>query len=362
VATDPSILIVEDERIVAKDIQQTLVGLGYDAYAIAATADEAMAHAAARRPDVVLMDVRIQGPIDGVEAARQMRDRFDVPVVYVTANADDATIARANEAEPYGYLVKPIQASELRSAIEIAIRRHLLERRIRDANRLKSEFLANMSHELRTPLNAIIGFAELLVDGKVEAELQHEFLGDILTSARHLLQLINDLLDLAKAEAGRVELRPEPTDIARTTRQVADILRGLAMKKRIAVDIVAAPDLGSVTVDPVRLKQILYNLLSNAIKFTPDGGKVAIRIAADAMPEHVRIDVEDTGIGIAPDQLDSLFVEFQQIDPRPAAPYRGTGLGLAITRRLADAMGGRVEVRSAPDKGSTFSVILPRQP
>jgi signal transduction histidine kinase len=359
-AEKPRVLVVEDERIVARDIQQILVDLGYDAYAIAASADEALARATERVPDLVLMDIRIRGPVDGVAAADMLRQRFDVPVIFVTANADEETIARAGKAEPFGYLVKPIQPADLRSAIEIALRRHELERRIREASRLKSELLATVSHEIRTPLNSIIGFAELLADGKVDPVLQREFIGDILTSARHLVQMITDLLDLAKAESGAMELHPEPLDITRIAGQVRDIVRGIAMKKRIMVDIVATPEFQPATLDPVRLKQVFYNLLSNAIKFTPEAGSVTVKISNDTAPGTVRIDVVDTGIGVAPEHIDDLFVAYRTLDTRDKRPERGTGLGLAITRRIAIAMGGRVEVTSALGSGSTFSVIVPR--
>ena len=237
----------------------------------------------------------------------------------------------------------------------------LKNREVESATQHKSEFLANMSHELRTPLNAIIGFAELMHGGKVgPLAVEHqEYLGDILTSARHLLQLINDVLDLAKVESGKMEFRPERVDVARLVGEVRDVLRGLAVKKRLQVRTQFDPDVATAVVDPGRLKQVLYNYLSNAIKFTPDGGQVTIRIAADGA-ELFRLDVEDTGIGISPADIGRLFVEFQQLDASSAKHYQGTGLGLAMTKRIVEAHGGRVEVRSTLGKGSIFSAFLPR--
>jgi PAS domain S-box-containing protein len=250
-----------------------------------------------------------------------------------------------------------------------------LEQRVRDrtaqlavakeraegAGRLKSEFLANMSHELRTPLNAIIGFAELMHRGKVgSVSAEHkEYLGDILTSSKHLLQLINDILDLAKIESGKMECRPESVDLARLVREVCDILRGLAANERLQVETHVDPEVTTVVVDPARVKQILYNYLSNAIKFTPPGGRIVIRTLPEG-PALFRIDVQDTGVGIAAHDMDKLFVEFQQLDASAAKTYQGTGLGLALTKKLAEAHGGRVAVRSLIGEGSTFSVILPR--
>jgi PAS domain S-box-containing protein len=232
-------------------------------------------------------------------------------------------------------------------------------RRIQEANRLKSEFLANMSHELRTPLNAIIGFSELMHDGKVPAADFPEYLGDILTSSRHLLQLINDVLDLAKVEAGKMEFRPEPVQPARIVDEVKGILRSLASKKRIQVDVRVDPDIGEVVLDPAKLKQVLYNYVSNAVKFTPEGGRVTIRVRPEEAASF-RIEVEDTGIGIRPEDFPRLFVEFQQLDATTAKKYPGTGLGLAYTKRIVEAQGGRVGVTSRVGEGSTFHAVLPR--
>ncbi|HEX2454671.1 MAG TPA: PAS domain S-box protein [Vicinamibacterales bacterium] len=247
------------------------------------------------------------------------------------------------------------------SAIRDITERKQLEWRMLEANRLKSEFLANMSHELRTPLNAIIGFAELMYKGKVGplSPDHREYIGDILMSSRHLLQLINDILDLAKVESGMMEFRPEEVDAAQLTSDVRDTLRGLAAKKHLRIEIDVDEEVRTVVVDAGRVRQILYNYLSNAIKFTPAGGRIVVRITGDG-PSLFRIDVEDTGVGIPPERLGRLFVEFQQLDSSAAKRYQGTGLGLALTKRIAEAHGGRVAVRSTPSQGSTFSAILPR--
>jgi PAS domain S-box-containing protein len=237
----------------------------------------------------------------------------------------------------------------------------LEEDRLRETNRLKSEFLANMSHELRTPLNAIIGFAELMHDGRVGAvsETHKEYLGDILTGARHLLQLINDVLDLSKVEAGKMEFHLETVDLTRIVGEVREVLRTLVANKRLELGAEISPEIGEVVADARRLKQILYNFLSNAVKFTPEGGRVTIRLLPED-DKFFRMEVEDTGPGIHAEDLSRLFVEFQQLDGGFAKKHGGTGLGLALTRGIAEAQGGRVGVRSTVGQGSLFFAILPR--
>lgn len=242
---------------------------------------------------------------------------------------------------------------------EEARRRELQEFnfRIQEANRLKSEFLANMSHELRTPLNAIIGFTEVIFDAKVGtvSEVQKEFLGDILTSSRHLLQLINNVLDLAKVESGKFSFRPQTIQLEAIVSEVVTSLGSLTQNHRLEQHL-GGPS--TVFLDPDKFRQVLYNYLSNALKFTPEGGVVTVRVL-DEPPERFRLEVEDTGIGIAPADLGKLFREFLQLDTGTTKRYQGTGLGLAFTKKIVEAQGGSVGVESIVGKGSRFWVVLP---
>ncbi len=255
--------------------------------------------------------------------------------------------------------------TERRLAEQMRLRTQRLEndnRQILESNRLKSQFLANMSHELRSPLNAIIGFSDLLYSDKLPVELptQHKFIGHIRTSGRHLLQLINDILDLSKVESGKFEFFPEPVDLAAVIAEVNGVLFAPLHKKRLAVDVLIDPQANAVVTDPARLKQALYNYLSNAIKFTPEGGQVTVRALRDG--QDFRIEVEDTGIGIVASDLPKLFVEFQQLDSSVKKEHQGTGLGLALTRRLVEAQGGSVGVTSVLGQGSVFHLSLPMAP
>jgi signal transduction histidine kinase len=199
------------------------------------------------------------------------------------------------------------------------------------ARRMKSEFLANLSHELRTPLNAVIGFAELILDGLItpESPQYREFLADIRAGGRRLLQLINDVLDLSHIEAGTLELHPQPVDVGGLLLEALAMLETVVTSRRIRVETVVE-SLGEVVLDPVRLKQVLYNLISNAVKFAPSGGRVHVRIGADADPAQLRIEVEDDGMGVSAAEIERVWSGFSRLtaDPERAGP----GLGLALTR------------------------------
>ncbi|MER7004484.1 response regulator [Dactylosporangium sp. NPDC000555] len=226
------------------------------------------------------------------------------------------------------------------------------------ASQAKSDFLAGMSHELRTPLNAIIGFSDLMRAEPAEDDRRSvpaEWVDHIHNSGRHLLGLINDILDLAKVEAGRLELGLESISLDTAVGEVITTLRPLTDRKGLQVYL-DVPPTAAVRADPLRLRQILDNLLSNAIKFTPDGGLIAVTVTPEA--EEVSITVADSGIGIAPEDQERVFEEFQQLGPA-AQRKAGTGLGLALTRRLVEAHGGTIGLASAPGEGSRFTVRLP---
>jgi signal transduction histidine kinase len=219
-----------------------------------------------------------------------------------------------------------------------------------------------VSRELHTPLNAIIGFSEVMLErlfGEVN-EKQEEYLNDILSSGRHLLSLINDILDLAKIEAGRMELEPGDFDLPQAVDNTLILVRERALRRGIALERWVDPRLGEIKGDERKIKQVLLNLLSNAVKFTPEGGRIEVRaVVADGTAE---ISVSDTGVGIAPEDHEAVFEEFRQVGTDYARKHEGTGLGLALARKFVELHGGRIWVKSQVGQGSTFTFAIPMRP
>ncbi len=223
-----------------------------------------------------------------------------------------------------------------------------------EGNRLKSDFLATMSHELRTPLNSIIGFSEVLLAAENLTEKQHRYAGNVMTSGQQLLALINDVLELAKLEAGKMRLHPELLNVADVCEHSTAMFRPQAEKKNIELKVIADPAAGSVRQDAGKLHQILTNLLSNAVKFTPEGGRVTLKAATDG--HDLVFTVSDSGVGIAPEEQDLIFEKFRQAGNLMTREQGGTGLGLSIVRELAKLLGGDVSLHSELGRGSTFTV------
>ncbi|MBE3069405.1 MAG: PAS domain S-box protein [Planctomycetes bacterium] len=313
-------------------------------------------------------DLRIHGRHEG-EGVRLRRGGQRFPVRTVT------TVRSGPDGQPIGYTVI-CRDITIGKALEARVQQYTdnLEQMVAEktgqlrevnvqlvrANRLKSQFLANMSHELRTPLNAIMGFAEALRDGvagAVTAE-QREFAEDIHRAGAQLLQLITDILDFSKIEAGAAEIHLEPCDLGGIADEILRVAKGLARRRGVALAADVAPRPLELTADPMKLKQILYNLVSNAVKFTGPGGTVTVRGRLEK--ELVRIEVTDTGTGIAPEDLVTVFEEFRQVDSSLTRSHEGTGLGLALTRRLVELHGGEITVESEVGRGSTFAVVLLR--
>jgi signal transduction histidine kinase len=285
---------------------------------------------------------QLAGAFNGMSRALRERERELMAAKEVALAAREQAVAARDQAET--------ARGQAMAALEEA----------ESANRTKSEFLANMSHELRTPLNAIIGFSEIMregIFGAVGNQRYAEYIADIHRSGKHLLALVNDILDISKVEAGRLELALGFVDLAALIRVCIDTVAGRAREGQVAVVCDAPVDLPPIVADEIRLKQILLNLLSNAVKFTNAGGQVCI--AASTGPGGTEIRVRDNGIGMRPDEIEIAMQPFRQLDGSLARKYEGTGLGLPLTKCLVELHGGTLDVTSAPGAGTTVTVWLP---
>ncbi|AUH50681.1 hypothetical protein CXB49_07630 [Chromobacterium sp. ATCC 53434] len=420
------ILAVDDSPSYLHQLADVLGDEGYDVI-LAESGEQALELLKVQTVDCVLLDRQMPGLSGSETCARLKGDAAtrDIPLIMLTAMEDRAAMIEGLAIGADDYVLKSsefdvlkarvraqlrrkqfedesrriraeqmdrqLEAAEIRAARALAESRAILlaelERKNRDlehANRLKSEFLSNMSHELRTPLNAIIGFSELLTRGVtgVLSPQQNTYVGHVLASGRHLLSLINDILDLSKVEAGKMELRLEPIDANAVLRASLSIVQDGAARRGIALEFLPCTPLEPVQVDLRQFRQIVYNLLSNAVKFCRDDGRVTLSLhraqrcdvayvedavwASRLLPlpdgseqAFLEVRVRDSGAGIAAADLPALFETFSQLDASSSRRHEGSGLGLALVSRLAQLHGGTVGVSSAPDLGSQFSIWLP---
>jgi signal transduction histidine kinase len=331
----------------------------------------AVGRAAQSRGPVQIADIRdssvYMSRVRDAALAAGYRALLAVPLLAEDEVVGALIVIRRTPGEFEARVVDVLRTFSAQSALAIQNARLFREiedksRQLEAANRHKDEFLASMSHELRTPLNAVIGFSEVLLErmfGELNAK-QEDYLQDILASGRHLLSLINDILDLAKIEAGRMDLDVEEFDVVQAIDNAVVLVRERATRKGLTLDTRLDRDLGSLRGDQRKVKQVLLNLLSNAVKFTPEGGRVEVR--AQRLDGHVEVSVTDTGIGIAAEDLDAVFEEFRQVGTDYAKKHEGTGLGLTLSRKFVELHGGRIWVKSQPGQGSTFAFTLPGGP
>jgi signal transduction histidine kinase len=372
-----SILVVDDDPVVRSLMRATLENDNFEVIE-AVDGVEGCQLYEKHRPDLLLVDV-IMPRMDGYELCRELRGRLAsayVPIVVATSLDDVPSIAQAYDAGATDFIPKPINWLVLNHRVRYILRasrafqelRRNQERLIaakdaaEAASRSKSEFLANMSHELRTPLNAIIGFSGMMSDrmfGPIN-EKYAEYAAVIGDSGRHLLAIINDILDLARDEANRLIVGEEEVEISRVVDLSSRIVQELAVKAEVNFVTETENFLPNVLGDTAKLTQILVNLLSNAIKFTPAGGRVCLKIGREPQG-GLTFRVADTGIGMSAEQIPIALSPFGQVDSGLNRKYDGVGLGLPLTKRLIELHDGTIKVTSEPGKGTTVDFHLPEE-
>lgn len=368
------ILVVEDDAVARLDIQAALDRAGYMVAGMAASGREAIDMADRLLPDLVLMDIRLEGEMDGVEAANEIVQRFDLPIIFLTVYADDETLRWAKISGPFGYLLKPVDHKELKSAIEVGLYKHQMERELKKAkkaaetaSRAKTAFLATISHELRTPMNGVLGMTELLLLSDLENPYR-ENVQLIKESALSLLSVLNQLIDYSRLETSTLKLREIDFRLEDLVTGVISQYDKTAEAKGIKIEYAVGAGIPDwVYGDSGKVRQVLGNLINNAVKFTRSGH---VLVDVTVAPEDdacvvepggivIRINVEDSGIGIPPEKLDIMFESFTQAEDHLMHSTGGLGLGLAIVQRLLRLLGGRIDCESDVEKGSSFAFTVP---
>ena len=374
-----SVLIVEDDGDFAESLADMLVPRGFEPV-IAGTSEAAVAimanpSSSRKPPPVALIDLRL-GTTSGIDLLARLRaDQPELIGVLMTAELDTHTAVAALRRGAYDYFEKSVDPQSLfavldrcfdrvdllhdREAAHEALR--VAKEEAEAANHAKSGFLATMSHELRTPLNAIIGFSEMMmreVLGPLGKEQYRAYVGDIHASGTHLLQIINDILDLSKAEAGKIELAEDVFDLRDIMRSVGQLTIGRIHDAGLTQDVDLPDDLPPICGDERKTKQVLLNLITNSVKFTPPGGSIAIS-ARWAPDTGLAITVTDTGIGIPETDLERVLKPFEQVDSSLARQQQGTGLGLPLVKAIMELHGGRLELKSTLGTGTQVTVIFP---
>ncbi|HEY9692829.1 MAG TPA: ATP-binding protein [Oculatellaceae cyanobacterium] len=391
------LLVVEDEEIVAFDIESTLMALGYDVIAVVPSGEEAIQEAATNKPDLVLMDIRLKGSMDGIQAGSIIK-QFNIPVVYLTAHADTATLQRAKITTPFGYLVKPFEEIALQTTIEIALSRHQAEEILRkseaqlkqqaqeleqaltelqqtqsqliqtekiiqlslakekELNELKASFISMISHDLRTPMTTIFGATELLeiIYSKYTGTKANKYIEQVKKAIHRMVELLDDVLLMSKASDRKLVCRPVSLDL---TNFCLDLTKEekLGAGRDNAISFTNHGQCTNVFADPSLLLPILRNLLANAIKYSPQGDTIQFEI--DCQNNEAIFQIQDHGIGIPPKDLNKLFTSFHRATNVGNIP--GTGLGLSIVKNCVNLHGGQIEVESEVGVGTKFRVRIP---
>lgn len=356
------ILVVEDEIIPAENMKNQLEEKGYFVYDIVTSGEQAIQRATQWMPDLILMDIKLNGNIDGIKASEVIRSKHDIPILYLTSYPNKAFLERAKLTEPYAYILKPFRLKELESNIEIAIHKNKSEKKLKEILASKDRFFSIIGHDLRSPLSNIFMGLELLKDKiePLEAEDKESInvlINSVLASTEKTVELMENLLDWSRLQMGRMEYNPKRRDVYYLLTRNLMLYQKMASDKDIQLSHTLEPEKIYVYADYNMIDTILRNLINNAIKFTPDGGKV--EISAEENTKAVHVSVSDTGVGIEEERLDRLFqIGEENIRTKGTQGESGTGLGLILCKELVEKHGSEIWVESEEGKGSTFTFSL----
>lgn len=364
------ILIVEDEQLVADDLRETLEELGYKVPALVASGEEAILIADNLRPDLVLMDISLDGNIDGIEASFEIQSRFNLPVVYLTANADRATLQRAKASHPFGYILKPFDERILATTIEIALARHQTEAEVKEAlvvatnnqqiaeykSQMKSQHLYMAAHEFRNPLTTIKLSTEMLkvYGDQMSEQRKQNHINRIESAADSLTHLLENILTLGRAESDNFVFNPVQIDVVAFCEEIVESLR-LIIKDQYDISFFTNTKSCFAYLDEQVIWHLLNNLLSNAVKYSSQGSQILLWLTVE--DDYVCFQIKDHGLGIPLEFQTKLFEPFQRGSNVASIP--GTGLGLAIVKRCVELHKGTISVDSSPSQGTSFTVRLP---
>lgn len=357
------ILIVEDELLIAQGLARKLVKMDYHVVGIVSSGRDAIRHVDDDPPDVILMDIVIKGDIDGIETARQIQSRNNIPIIYLTAYADDETLERAEQTGSYGYILKPFKEREIHAAIKMALKKHqealALQASLSAMQSLsdeKSRQLAIAAHDFRNPLSTIRMSAEILQDygESLDAERQTECFERIQGAVSTMNNLLEDILVLSYTEAATYELCPQQVDIVAFFEDMIHQF-ALAIQNTHHIQLDAPQSCPIVILDERLLQHIVLNLLSNAIKYSPSGGTIHLDVTHEQ--DRLTLSISDPGIGIPDEDQHLLFQRFKRASN--VGEIQGTGLGLSIVHQAVELHGGEIQVESEVGMGTRFTVMLP---
>ncbi|WP_318728245.1 ATP-binding protein [Roseofilum sp. Guam] len=358
------ILVVEDERIIAMDIRNSLQRMGYAVVGIVSSGEKALEKVPEVKPDLVLMDIVLKGEMDGIEAGKKIIHNFKIPVVYLTSHTDPKTLERAKKTNPFGYIVKPFEERDLNTTLDIALARAQVEIEMeknlakeRELVDLKSRFITMVSHEFRTPLATILFSAGLLekYSHKWTEDKKQIHFDRIKSGVQRMTRILEDILVIGQADPEPLNPKPKGLDIQTLCTQMIDEIK-TSSKTHIDIEFKTdALHTHQVYLDPELMGHIVYNLLSNAVNYSPKGSQAIVELANQ--DKNLILKVEDRGMGISRSEQEHLFKSFYRGSEVENIP--GTGLGLAIVKRAVDLQQGEITVESEVGVGSTFTVVLP---